>query len=160
MAGGGKSGWSAARYVSLWQTRGSGEPLAVWLRMVQMVHWPDLSVLAGGRALEWLGPREGSWAGLRVGAGVDGGDRPVACTALTPIPPWPALTLSQFYCENISICTQLSEVAQRPVCPSLPVSCLLPGSLGSPHSGHSHHTLEPCRLVRFRLFILHLFLVA
>ena len=71
-------------------------------------------------------------AGLRVGAGVDGGDRLVACTALTPIPPRPALTPSQFYCENISISTQLSEAARRPVCPSLPVSCLLPGSLGTP----------------------------
>lgn len=47
-----------------------------------------------------------------------------------PIPP--ALTPSQSSCENISISTQLSEAAQRPVCPSLPVSCLLPGSLGNP----------------------------
>ena len=103
------------------------EPLAVWLRMVQMVHWPDLSVLAGGRALEWLGPREGSWASLRVGAGVGGGDRPVACTALTPYPTLP--------CSDPALTSQSplsSEAAQRPVCLSLPVSYLLPGSLGRP----------------------------
>lgn len=84
MAGGGKSGWSAVRYVTLWQTQGSGGSL--WLCGSEWCKWPDLSVLAGGRALEWLGPREGSWAGLRLGAGVHGGDRPVACTALTSYP--------------------------------------------------------------------------